>query len=431
MNEYLLADALLLRQLIDLEQQYLNHTAKVLAEELRQRFGHKRQALVQKHSKGFAALYADAMTTSYLYGAYHVQKLLKTNEPLELAGTPFDVSFGEAQDYLKAQITINKTQFSQLEANLKFRAFTIARVGQEDVINRVKHVYQEHLKSGNGRNQVLNNIDTILEQAGVSENNPGWLHTHYRNNMMAAYNGGRWAQVEQLDIIEFLIYNSIVDGHTTELCKGLHKTVKPKRDRFWQKFHPGNHHGCRGILTPATRAMLERMGIKVSDIKAADIYENETAKKEHQFKAHPGAALKSIPASLAMRSIQYEVGPDILKYAASSNKAYFEKRLASLGKSKLSKKAIEHGLERHPNMYGLLDKAEQALQSPDEVWLSLSPRKDGGYDAALVNILWLDKETLSGVVVGARAFDGSAHTFYTINQSDYERLKKYGAQRLK
>ncbi|NOU49988.1 minor capsid protein [Pseudoalteromonas sp. JBTF-M23] len=431
MDDLLLADAVLLQQMIDLEGQYARHSARILQDEITARFT-KRAPLGQTHAKGFAQMYASAMALAWLYGNYHIYKQSKSPDPIELSNSiyEYEVPFVEAEDYLRAQVPISKGEYTELEANLKFRAFTIAKVSQEAVIVKIKDMYQAQLKEGHSPEYLLQNLNQLLDAAGVTEANPGWLHTHYRNNMMAAYNAGRWAQIEQNEYIEFLIYNAILDGHTTELCKKLHGTVKPKRDKFWNTFHPTNHHGCRSIVTAATREQLKQRKITPSGIKTADIYQNQTAKREHQFKAHPGAALKTIPNSLAMRSIQYELGPAILKYSASSSRGFFSTRMQDLTKSKLSKAAINHAIERRSWLADLVDKAQAAINEPDEAWLAFSPRKNGEFDASIVVIQWQEKAKQAGMAVGFRAFAGGAHTFYTITKDKYEALKQHGAQQI-
>ncbi|MCG7551366.1 phage minor head protein [Pseudoalteromonas sp. Of7M-16] len=429
MDDLLLADAVLLQQMIDLEGQYARHSARILQDEITARFT-KRTPLGQTHAKGFAQLYASAMTVAWLYGQYHVYKQSKSPDPIELSNDMYEVSFGEAEEHLRAQVPINKDDYAKLEASLKFRAFTIAKIGQESVIQKIKGMYQAQLKEGHSAPHLLQNLNQLLDAAGVTEANPGWLHTHYRNNMMAAYNAGRWAQIEQNEHIEYLIYNAILDGHTTELCKKLHGTTKPKKDRFWNTFHPTNHHNCRSIVSAATKAQLKSRKITVSSTKTADIYKNPTAKREHQFKAHPGAALKTIPNSLAIRAIQYGLGEAILKYTATSNRGFFSTRIADLSKSKLSKAAINHATNRRPELSDHTELAQAAISDADEAWLAFSPRKSGEFDASIVVIKWQDEKMKTGMAVGFRAFDGGPRTFYTMTNNNYEGLKRHGAQQI-
>lgn len=146
-------------------------------------------------------------------------------------------------------IPADSKTYRQTEASMKLRAFTIANVSSLDAVNRVKKLYEDALNEGQSRSEVLGNLDAYLEQTGIAQANPYWLELHYRNNMMIAYNAGRWTQIADNDLVEFLVYTSVMDNGTTKLCRELDGVVKPKGGAFWIEFYPPNHHKC-AVLCP-------------------------------------------------------------------------------------------------------------------------------------------------------------------------------------
>ncbi len=149
------------------------------------------------------------------------------------------MKFEEAIDYLKSMIPMKKEEFNKLSAHLKYRAFTIAKVSSEDLINKVKQIYTKALEEGKTKAESLQEVHKILPNLTANH-----LSTHYNNNVMIAYNAGRIRHFKESSAVQYLMYNAILDGHTTNLCRKLHGTVKPKDDPFWDKFYPPNHHNC-------------------------------------------------------------------------------------------------------------------------------------------------------------------------------------------
>nr|WP_269808670.1 phage minor head protein [Enterovibrio nigricans] len=141
-------------------------------------------------------------------------------------------------------IPTDSWEYRQTEAAVKLRSFTIANVSGGEAINRVKKLYTQALEDGASKSETLQKLDGFMEQAGIAQANPYWLELHYRNNMMTAYNSGRWTQVANNDLVQYLVYSSVMDAGTTELCRHLDDVAKPKDDPFWEIYYPPNHHKC-------------------------------------------------------------------------------------------------------------------------------------------------------------------------------------------
>lgn len=90
------------------------------------------------------------------------------------------------------------------------------------------------------------------------------LETVFRNATQAAYNTGRWYQMQDPDVRRFrpfFMYDAILDSRTTPICTTLNGTVKAADDEFWLNRWPPLHHRCRSSVRSLRRTEAERRGI--------------------------------------------------------------------------------------------------------------------------------------------------------------------------
>jgi len=224
-------------------------------------------------------------------------------------------------------IPMTRKEFNKLSAHLKYRAFTIAKVSSVDLINRVKDIYKKTLEKGKTISETLQEVKKLLPDLTARH-----LETHFRTNMMTSYNAGRINELKNNPAVHYLMYNAILDNRTTKLCKTLHGTVKPKDDRFWDKFYPPCHYNCRSSVYPIHKSELgeeltyteqndkgkielKKIKIKPSNITEEDLYKDPQIVLEHQFRGNPEKAIYEIPDSLIDRAIKYRILEDLIKTA--------------------------------------------------------------------------------------------------------------------
>ncbi|WP_108945633.1 phage head morphogenesis protein [Shewanella halifaxensis] len=393
-----------LKKMEGLENQALAFTASKLSELIKSRF-EKQTVITNAQQLSFARFFTDSMVLAWLYGQKHVIDNLQSE--IKLSNELVSVEFTEAIDYLKSTIPMESKSYQQLEANLKLRAFTIASVVGEDAVNRVKRVYQDTLADGTSKSEAMQRIDGMLEQAGVSHSNPYWLELHYRNNMMTAYNAGRWTQVAHNDLVEYLMYSSVMDDGTTKLCKHLNQTVKLKTDPFWSQYYPPNHHKCRATVMAISTPMYESLPASVkrhsSSVTPSALNDNPTYKAEHQFKSSVTAALERLPASLMTKAKEHQLVPDIIKQTAKENKGVIAFAQTTAASKTLSKSAVNKATSKI-NKPELSAAIETTTSTAEEIWYGLHIMRSGDAVAALHFVKSLSKELYS--VARANAFSG-------------------------
>lgn len=385
-----------------IEQQLLGVTAAALGDEIVSRL--TRQDVVTAQSqRRYAQIYSDAMRFAWLYGHWHVQQLI--SETVELAGAPDKMPFKEALAYLESQIPATNKTYTDLDAHMRLRAFTVASVSSEQAVADVKARYAAALANGQSASETMQQVGQFLEQAGVGPASPWYLELHYRNNMMAAYSAGRWAQVEYNDLVEYLMYLSVMDSGTTELCRHLDKTVKPKGDPFWRKYWPPNHHLCRATVSPVGQGQYERLPDQVkarsSQVTDERVSASPAMAAEHQFTSSPTQTLRRLPGSLMAQAVEFDLVPSITAYSRAQSEGLLVKRLGELAATPVAPTVVKGA------SLDLVDKAAaKRLPKSDEVVFGLG-QVDDDWQAEV----WFFEPAQEGWLWGrALAYD-SGHLF--------------------
>ncbi len=402
-----------LKKMQRLENEALSFTANKLASEVKNAI-RSGDDFPSKFMTTYMATYTNSMMVSWLLGQIHILK--RIDETIELSNAPIvlavePVPFQEAIDAMSAMVPTDSETYRQMEASMKLRAFTIANISSLDAVDRVKKIYIKAIEDGQSRSEALNNLDKYLETQGISEANPYWLELHYRNNMMTAYNSGRWTQIADNELVEFLTYVSVMDDGTTELCTELDGVTKPKSDEFWVTFYPPNHHKCRGTVSVLTRKQFEKLPDNIkrksSNLTEATLYENDTYKKEHQFTGSPVVAMKALPESMAKNMVDYDLTKDVLKYSYDQSQKLIKEQVAKTAKVKLPKRVLDAAVKRQSELEPFREMITSRLPaSADDVVFGFNALTKGEWLPSILRILELDDKHRA--VAFCSAFDSAS-----------------------
>ncbi len=430
-----------LTKLQRLENEALSLTINSLSSELEAAFkahSNPNDIDITQATNQYTNIYAASMMVSWLLGQAHIHNAITEAEekPIELTYAPIylavdDVPFQEAIDSLKAMIPTDTKEYRQMEAAMKLRAFTVANVSSIDAVNRVKKRYEDALESGASRSETLGNIRQLLEQEGISEANPYWLELHYRNNMMTAYNSGRWTQIAHNDLVEFLVYSSVLDSGTTELCRKLDGVIKPKDDPFWESFYPPNHHKCRATVSVLSRKQYEALPASMrrasEQVSGKALDKDAITGKEHQFTSSPLVSMKTLPVSMMERAQEYGLTQSILDYSRTQSRGVINQQVKEIAKKGLSAATLRKTVKQSPELEPFREMIQdKLLTSPDEVLLIFDELKDGSYLPSLQFVLELD-DSLRAVAF-ASAYDKA--TIYKIISMKQVEIEKQTASSL-
>ena len=95
------------------------------------------------------------------------------------------------------------------------RSFTMAHKADEAMLVRVQNRIADYMEQGASRQQLLDDIESILDNAGVTPANPQYAEMVVRTNMMDAFNEGISAEMRDPTMQEFFPvweYVGIEDG---------------------------------------------------------------------------------------------------------------------------------------------------------------------------------------------------------------------------
>ena len=339
-------------------------------------------------TKGFMrALYVNLMLGN-LIGRLHTLKQAGEEKDFSNLSGSFEIPFEEAIKFMRSLVPMRREEYDRLSQELKFRAFTIARVFSLDVINRIKERYVKAIERGETVSDIMQFLDETLEKIGISERNPYWLEVHARNNFLTAYNAGRWTQIVSAKTVKYLVYNAILDERTTKLCKSLDGVVRPKDDPFWDRFMPPNHHNCRSLATVVKNEFASLKRIKSTSRKKLEkleklIEEDKKLKREFQFRASPVKSLTLIPVSVYERARKYNIVEEILRFNIATK--HFEIWMKSIKKSENPpSKKLHHHFKHWEKTLGYVPSFEEwrkivdsIKRNPDEVWYGFHRKPEG------------------------------------------------------
>lgn len=159
-----------------------------------------------------------------------------------------NLPYEEAVEYLKKRSVLTKDDYYDLTDKLKFRAFTVGRINDGRLLEKLNFEMIQNVNDGKGLKDFLSLTKTdILNRIGMGPNQGWYWETVYRTNVQTAYNVGRSMGFEEDPPIA-LEFVGIDDARQTENCSSLSGTIRPYGDSFWQTHTPPLHFNCRSTL---------------------------------------------------------------------------------------------------------------------------------------------------------------------------------------
>ena len=205
-----------------------------------------------------AASYVHAVeqliASSYMLGMIHADEeksrhgksITAADEaPEEIPAVPFE----KAKDFLASKIPMTKSEWLKLEPKLRFRAFTVAKLGQAELIDRVKKELVKSIQSGTGVAQTWDDLKKLAEKS-IDNFSPWYWETVFRTNTQSAYVAGKLQRYEGTGAKAYQLM-VIDDSRTTDICRSLlrqsgYGMVLPVDHDFWKKYgFPPYHFNCR------------------------------------------------------------------------------------------------------------------------------------------------------------------------------------------
>jgi SPP1 gp7 family putative phage head morphogenesis protein len=158
--------------------------------------------------------------------------------------------FDEAVDWFRDRFPLTPDLAAKLGSYAGARAWTIAGVGQLDV---VLHTYDSLLKAidkGTPFEEWKGEVEESLTSAWGSPDSFR-IETIFRNATQQSLNAGRWRAMRDPDVKDlrpFVLFDGIDDANQSEICEKIDGTIVKVDDPWLLTHSPQLHHRCRSQL---------------------------------------------------------------------------------------------------------------------------------------------------------------------------------------
>ncbi len=173
-------------------------------------------------------------------------------------------AYTEALEWFDKKSPMTVDEFDELEDGARSRAFTLAAQVELQVVVAVFEEMRRSIEKGTPYEEFVKAVGSKLDDFPL----PGHvLETTFINNVQQSYNTGRWYQITDPDLTilrPYLMYDSVLDGGTTNFCREWDGVIRPASDPCWLNACPQNHHRCRANLRSMRESEAMRRGVTVS-----------------------------------------------------------------------------------------------------------------------------------------------------------------------
>lgn len=159
--------------------------------------------------------------------------------------------FEQAVAYQLARVPMTRKAFDTLSNEAKLRAFTIGGLARRALLEEAHRQATTALADNLTKPEFLERLGDVLDQQEGLYVSPRRLDLIAQNNIAVAYSAGRYAQMNDPDILGERPYRQYPlgpsDGRTTVICRDLQGLVARHDDPIWLHISPPNHDGERHI----------------------------------------------------------------------------------------------------------------------------------------------------------------------------------------
>lgn len=251
-------------------QDYLNTVKNAKKSDLEKPF-------IPQDNTDFILAIERCLISSYLLGMIHAEE---ENPDRKINAGDEDippVPFAQAIDFLKARVPMTKKEWEKLEPKLRFRAFTVAKLGTAVEIETAKQILVSALEKGESYSQTWETLNDIFGKGELGFK-PGYWENVFRTNTQTAYMAGKLQQYEKTPGIVAYQLMIIEDVRTSKICRNLiTKTgrglVLSVDDDFWKtKGFPPYHFQCRSSVRAIFKSQIKAENIKIDEPKHLDSF---------------------------------------------------------------------------------------------------------------------------------------------------------------
>lgn len=184
--------------------------------------------------------------------------------PTQLAFNPrgngkFNKPFPEQVDFFRKKLNLPTEYYDDVLKSAHDRAFMVAGAAKADLLGDFRQVIDQAIADGKSIGWFRKEFDTIVDKHGWAYNGERDWRTRviYTTNIRASYAAGRYAQLNDPDLLSVRPYwkynHSDTVAHPRELHESWDGTVLHYTHPWWKTHFTPNGYGCQCYIT-AVRA---------------------------------------------------------------------------------------------------------------------------------------------------------------------------------
>lgn len=170
--------------------------------------------------------------------------------------------FEEAVAWFSARAVMTRAAWDALEVAARSRAFTVSGLTSLALLTEVHDAIGRAVAEGTTLADFKRTVGPQLADAWGAPN-AARVETVFRTNTQAAYNAGRYEQLNRRSVRAarpFWRFSAVLDGRTTDTCSPLDQVIRPAGDAFWSTHWPPLHFNCRSTVVSLSRGQAAAAG---------------------------------------------------------------------------------------------------------------------------------------------------------------------------
>lgn len=195
-----------------------------------------------------------------LAGADQVEKVMKVKPTFS------DLSPKSAAEFFAKKDVVPKATFEKLEAGAKSRAFTVARMESQEMLELVHAELGRMISEGYDPKQFSKFMKERVESAGWTPASSSHVQTIARTNLVQAHTAGKLVDMTNPATLVDRPYwqnRGVADSRQRPNHAAIDGWVLRADDPFWQNCVPPYGFNCRDKLTSLSERQVKKRGITV------------------------------------------------------------------------------------------------------------------------------------------------------------------------
>lgn len=171
--------------------------------------------------------------------------------------------FTGAMAWLREKLSLPKKVEETIRQQAAQHAGTVAAAAQLDMVAEARAALEKAIADGTPFEAFQRALVETIKKRWADASS-GRLDVITRTNVQAAYAAGRFAQMNEPDVLAdrpYWLFDAVLDTRTTDTCTACNGTVLPAGHPWWDGHYPLLHFCCRSGVRNLDEASARARGI--------------------------------------------------------------------------------------------------------------------------------------------------------------------------